>query len=67
MKSFLALCLILSKVPLSGFQFLLLICLIEIETGIYVGDLYYFILLFFYLTWNYLWKSALKGGRVKWE
>lgn len=57
--------LIFSRIPLSGFQFLLLICLLEIETGVYIGDYYYGTLLFFYLLFNYLWLKTINAPIVQ--
>jgi len=62
MKTLLIVMLILSRFPLSGFQFLLLICLIEIETGIFIGDFYWSIMIFFYLLFRYTWYSTLRKG-----
>lgn len=67
MKTLLALYLIFSKLPLSGFQFLLLICLIEIETKIFVGDWYWLLIFISYVLMQSAWYSALKGGRITWQ
>ena len=59
--------LIFSKIPLTTFQFLLLICLLELETGIFIGDFYWSTILFFYLLIQWSWYSALKGGQFVWH
>ena len=64
-KIILAIFLIFSRIPLSQFQFLLLICLIEIETGVYVGDYYYGTLLFFYLLIRLLWWETINAPIVQ--
>ena len=61
MKIILALFLLLwNKIPLSGFQFLLLICLLETETGVFIGDYYWFIIFLGYLTWKWSWYNAIR-------
>lgn len=49
-----------NKIPLSRFQFLLLICLLEIKTGILIGDYYWFIIFLGYLIWKWSWYNALR-------
>lgn len=61
----LALFLIFSRIPLSGFQFLLLICLIEIETGVFIGDYYWSIIAFFYLLFRWMWRQFLNAPVVQ--
>ena len=56
-----AILLICSKAPLSGFQFLLLLCVIEVETGFLIGDYYSLSFIFFYLVYRYLWWKALNA------
>ena len=54
-KLALTLLLFLVSKYLSKFQLLLLICFIEVKTGLLIGD-YYFLLLFLsYLLFRYLW------------
>ena len=60
-----ALFLIFSRIPISGFQFLLLICLLEIKTGIFIGDYYYSVILFFYLLWKWSWWKTLNAPVVQ--
>ena len=60
-----AVLLILSKAPLSGFQFLLLLCIIEIETGFLIGDYYSLSLIFFYLVYRYLWWKTINAPIVQ--
>ena len=53
------------KIPLTGFQTLLLICLLEVKTGVSVTGYYYTTMLFFYLLIQWSWYSTLKGGQIK--
>ena len=57
--------LMFSRIPLTGFQFLLLICFIEIRTGIFIGDLFYSLILFWYLFYRYAWYKALHAPVVQ--
>ena len=57
--------LIFSRVPLSGFQFLLLICLLEIETGVFIGDYYFATVLFFYLLTRWMWWKTINAPIVQ--
>ena len=61
----LALFLIFSRIPLTAFQFLLLICLIEIETGVFIGDYYWSIIVFFYLLFRWMWRQFLNAPVVQ--
>ena len=66
-KILLILWLIFSRVPLSRFQFLLLLCLIEIETGFLIGDWYWLFIFLSYVLMQWTWYSALRGGRIVWQ
>jgi hypothetical protein len=59
--------LMFSKVPLTNFQFLLLLCFIEVKTGFFVGDFYWSIIFISYVLIQRAWYSALKGGRFVWH
>ena len=53
------------KIPLTGFQTLLLICLLEIKTGVSVTGYYYTTMLFFYLLFQYGWDKMLYAPVVQ--
>jgi hypothetical protein len=57
--------LIFGRIPLSGFQFLLLICLLEIEFGVYFGDFYWSTIMFFYLLFRYTWWKTINAPVVQ--
>jgi len=52
-----------SKIPLSGFQFLLLLCLIETQTGILIGDAYCTLIFLGYIIFQYSWFKTLNSYR----
>ena len=47
------------KITLSGFQMLLLICWLEIKTGIPFGAYYYISVISMYLIFQILWRNAI--------
>ena len=49
--------------PLSGFQLLLLICWIEVKTGVMVGDYFYCSLMIVYVALLITWKNMIRPGR----
>lgn len=53
------------RIPVTGFQTLLLVCLLEIKTGVSVTGYYYGILLFFYLLFRYGWWKMLHAPVVQ--
>ena len=57
--------LMLSRIPLSGFQFLLLMCLLEVETNIYFGDFYWTTIAFSYLLFRHMWFKAINAPVVQ--
>lgn len=59
--------LIFSRMPLTRFQFLLLLCLIEVKTGFLIGDYYTLGVIFFYFLFRYLWWSSLRAPVAQWN
>ena len=57
--------LIFNKIPLTTFQFLLLICFIEVKTGVFIGDLYWSLILFSYLFYRYTWYKTIHAPVVQ--
>jgi hypothetical protein len=55
------------KIPLSAFQFLLLICLVEVKSGILIGDYYYSFILFGYLFARWSWYKAIHPRSSVWN
>lgn len=51
----------LSSIPLTRFQFLLLMCYLEVETGILFGDYYTLTLFSGYFLFRWLWFKALNA------
>lgn len=56
-----ALSLIFIQFRLSRFQFLLLLCFIEVKTGFLIGDYYFAFVLFSYLLFRYLWWLVIRA------
>jgi hypothetical protein len=55
------------KIPLSQFQFLLIICLLEAKTGVFFGDYYFLFLAIGYLLCRYSWYRFLHAPVAQWK
>jgi hypothetical protein len=55
------------KIPLTQFQFLLCICLLEVKTGILFGDYYYGTILLSYLLLRFIWYKILHAPVAQWN